>query len=63
MHSLADSYIGIGRHADALKLEEATLALRKTNLGPEHPDTLAAMQGLANCMDSLGRIHRRDQAL
>ena len=55
MHSLASSYMGIGRYADALKLQEATLALRKTKLGPQHPDTLAAMHSLANCMYSLGR--------
>jgi hypothetical protein len=31
---------GLGRHADALKLNEETLALVKAKLGPDHPDTI-----------------------
>ena len=42
MNNLADSYDALGRHADALKLREETLALRKAKLGPDHPDTLRA---------------------
>jgi len=43
MMSLAITYSSLGRHADALKLDEETLALRKAKLGPDHPDTLASM--------------------
>ncbi len=44
MNNLANSYSDLGRHAEALKLREETLALRKAKLGPDHPDTLASMQ-------------------
>ena len=40
MINLASSYADFGRHADALKLREETLALQKAKLGPDHPDTL-----------------------
>ncbi len=42
MNNLAISYAALGRHAEALKLREETLALRKAKLGPDHPDTLGA---------------------
>src|SRR5262249_42147031 len=35
------------RGDDALRLREQTLALRKANLGPDDPDTLASMNNLA----------------
>jgi tetratricopeptide (TPR) repeat protein len=47
MHNLANSYSAFGRHADALKLREQTLALMKVKLGPDHPDTLVSMNNLA----------------
>ena len=37
MHNLAISYAALGRHAEALKLCEETLALMKAKLGPDHP--------------------------
>jgi hypothetical protein len=55
MHSLANSYEALGRHADALKLREETLSLRKAKLSPEHPDTLRSMNNLANSYYALGR--------
>jgi RNA polymerase sigma factor (sigma-70 family) len=48
-------YADLGRHAEALKLHEETLRLRKTKLGPDHPDTLASMHNLANSYAELGR--------
>jgi tetratricopeptide (TPR) repeat protein len=56
MNNLANSYDHLGRLADALKLREETLALRKAKLGPDHPDTLASMNNLANSYDHLGRL-------
>ena len=47
MHNLANTYDALGRRAEALELREATLALRKAKLGPDHPDTLMSMCGLA----------------
>ncbi len=37
MNDLANSYAALGRHGDALKLREETLALQKVKLGPDHP--------------------------
>jgi tetratricopeptide (TPR) repeat protein len=55
MHHLAKSYADLGRHADALKLREETLARRKARLGPDHPDSLASMSNLANSYARFGR--------
>jgi tetratricopeptide (TPR) repeat protein len=55
MNNLALSYGAIGRHADALKLNEETLARRKALFGPEHHLTLASMNNLAGCYRYLGR--------
>ena len=48
MMGLANSYGAVGRTADALKLGEETLALRRAKLGPDHPGTLSSMNNLAN---------------
>jgi tetratricopeptide (TPR) repeat protein len=55
MSALGDSYAGVGRHADALKIREETLALRKAKLGPDHPDTLMSMSNLADTYFAVGR--------
>jgi len=55
MHNLASSYAALGRHVEALKLREETLALRKAKLGPDHPSTLLSMNNLANSCSALGR--------
>jgi eukaryotic-like serine/threonine-protein kinase len=55
MNNLGNSYAALGRHADALKLRQETLALREASLGPDHPDTLASMSNLANSYAALGR--------
>ncbi len=55
MLSLALGYDGLGRHADALRLNEETLPLLKAKLGPDHPHTLAAMHNLALSYGTLGR--------
>jgi tetratricopeptide (TPR) repeat protein len=47
MQFLAQSYFEAGRRNEALKLWEDGLALRRKVLGPEHPDTLQAMNELA----------------
>jgi hypothetical protein len=48
MNNLAASYTALGRRADALRLYEKTLALRKAKLGPDHPSTLLSMGNLAS---------------
>ncbi len=55
MSNLAVAYIALGRQADALRIGEETLAVRKAKLGPDHPSTLASMNNLANSYEELGR--------
>jgi serine/threonine protein kinase len=55
MHLLANSYQDLGRHTEALKLREDTLAQQKVKLGPDHLATLASMNSLAQSYDHLGR--------
>jgi tetratricopeptide (TPR) repeat protein len=55
MISLAISYSDLGRHKEALKLNEETLALLKAKLGSDHPHTLKSMNNLANSYSDLGR--------
>ncbi len=55
MGSLAINYFVLGRHAEALKLREETVALSKDKLGTDHQITLAEMGNLANSYSALGR--------
>jgi tetratricopeptide (TPR) repeat protein len=55
MLGVAGSYRALGRHADALKLHQETLALRRAKLGLDHPDTLWSMLGVATTCAQLGR--------
>jgi tetratricopeptide (TPR) repeat protein len=55
MSNLALSYADLGRHAEVLKLNEETLALRKAKLGLGHPDTLMSMHNLAESYVATGR--------
>ncbi len=57
---LAMTYSLQGRYAEAMKLNEQTLALRRAKLGPHHADTLFSMSCLAGDYHSLGR---KDEAL
>ena len=47
MNDLAVWYNDLGRHVEALKLDEETLALKKEKLGANHPDTLWSMLEVA----------------
>jgi hypothetical protein len=64
MNNLAVSYGTLGRHADAVKLHEETLAPRKTKLGPEpRTHTLRSMAKLANLPNSYIAVGRTRDAL
>jgi tetratricopeptide (TPR) repeat protein len=56
MTSLAVCYWMTRRSAEAAKLNQETLALRKAKLGPTHPETLGSTVNLANCYHDLGRV-------
>jgi tetratricopeptide (TPR) repeat protein len=55
MHALAASYTYLGRHLEAAKLYAETLALERSTLGPDHPETLITMNNLAVSYVALGR--------
>ena len=48
-------YNDLGRHDDALRLKEETLALRKRILPADHPDIAWSMSNLASTYSELGR--------
>ena len=49
------AYLAAGRTAEAIKLHEATLKLRESKLGPDHPDTLTSRNNLATAYQAAGR--------
>src|SRR5438093_980333 len=55
MNNLAISFQIVGRQEEALRLREQVLALRRKTLGPEHPETLGALDNLANSYHAAGR--------
>jgi hypothetical protein len=55
MNDLAVCYADLGQHAEALKLHEQTLALRKAKLGPDHPYTIGSLLGVAHHLSELDR--------
>ncbi|MGP8236758.1 MAG: protein kinase domain-containing protein [Limisphaerales bacterium] len=58
--TLADSFFSLGLYSAAIPLREKVRAFHVATSGPEHPNTLAAMQGLAASYFEAGR---RDEAL
>jgi tetratricopeptide (TPR) repeat protein len=58
IHNLANCYYAAGRHQDALKLREETLALMKVKLGLDDPKTLGAMSNLAVSYSTVGETDK-----
>jgi tetratricopeptide (TPR) repeat protein len=54
-NGIAICYHELGQDAEAAKLHETTLRLRKQSLGAEHHDTLQSMYNLARCYATLGK--------
>jgi hypothetical protein len=55
MQNLAISYSNVGRHTEALQLEEKTLLHYRAQLGADHPHALNVMSNLATSYQTLGR--------
>jgi tetratricopeptide (TPR) repeat protein len=55
IYSLAASNLKAGHYAEALKLHQEVLGLRKEKLGPDAFQTLLSMWGVAIAMEKLGR--------
>jgi tetratricopeptide (TPR) repeat protein len=60
MGNLASTYSALGRHDEALKLQQETLAFRQRVLPENHPDIATSMNNLASTYSALGR---HDKAL
>lgn len=53
---VANCFYDLGRHVEAFKLREETLATQRAKLGADHADTLTSMNNLANSHHALGRV-------
>jgi Tetratricopeptide repeat len=56
MHNLASTLRAQGELAEAHKLQEKTLEIRRRVLGPEHPHTLSSMNSLSLTLDAMGDL-------
>ncbi|KAH8826735.1 hypothetical protein DL96DRAFT_1680711 [Flagelloscypha sp. PMI_526] len=54
-NNLAFAYHALGRHSEALELQDSVLRSGKQARGDEHPQTLASMSNLATSYTHLGR--------
>lgn len=58
--ALGESYLYLGEPVKAVRQHELSKQLRAEHLGPDHPETLTAMNNLALALKAIGK---RDQAL
>jgi tetratricopeptide (TPR) repeat protein len=58
MHNLASSYWAAGQSDRAMKLLDETLAICRSKLGPDHPQTLGTLEKQAQCLANSGQIDR-----
>ena len=56
MNNLGCGYQDAGKLDRALPILEETLALHKSHLGPDHPNTLGSMNNLATCYRMSGKL-------
>ena len=61
--TLAGAKVELGKLDEAKDLQESILKHRLEKLGPEHPDTLAAMHNLALSNESLGLYEKAEKQL
>jgi serine/threonine protein kinase/Flp pilus assembly protein TadD len=55
---LGVSYWYLGKHDMAMRQQERALALRRQELGPEHPETVGAMNDLGIILHAQGQIEK-----
>jgi tetratricopeptide (TPR) repeat protein len=58
MHGLAAALFQLGKNDEARALDEELLPIRKRVLGPEHPETLATINSLANTWRHDGNVEK-----
>ena len=55
MNNIAATYSALGRHQDALVMEEKTLRVLQATLPPSHPHVKQAQQFVRGCEDDAAR--------
>jgi len=55
MNNIANSYSDLGRHEDALAMQQSVLQFRRQILPPNHPSIGSSMNNLALTYRDLGR--------
>lgn len=55
LQTLADSYLSLGRYAEALPLQEQALSIRMRTLGEDHPETLSSLNRMGPLLTYLSR--------
>ena len=63
MHVMGIVYLDLGLYSQAQLLLSRAVEIRRRMLGPEHPDTLASMKGLARTLDSAGQYAEAEKLL
>jgi serine/threonine protein kinase/tetratricopeptide (TPR) repeat protein len=61
--TIGDAYNDLGVYAEAAKQLERALDLRRRVLGPEHPDTLSAMNNLGSAYHKLAKFKQAETLL
>ncbi len=62
-NTLGVSYWYLGDQEKALEQQERAVAIRRQELGPEHPETVGAMNDLAIVLDRMGRFAEEQEIL
>ena len=62
-NTLGVSYWYLGDQEKALEQQERAVALRRQELGPEHPETVGAMNDLAIVLDRMGKFAEEQKIL
>ena len=63
LDSIASVYLAIGRNAPALDLSRQVLELRRTNLSPDHIETLEAWNVYGNAYYENGQLERAEEEI
>lgn len=63
LNNLAQLYVAMGRHEDALAMQTEVLEAQRRILGPDHPDTLGSVANLAGIASAGGELDRAELLL
>jgi tetratricopeptide (TPR) repeat protein len=58
MNNLAATYGALGRHEDALAMEESALEFRRRVLPPNHPDIATSLYNISLSYETAGDMRR-----